>query len=489
MANETLNTTLQESILTLLAHNDEHGKIVASIVEPNLFEGDYRVIAERAIGYWKKYGVAPKAHMDDELSDILDDEHNRKAPTFRRILIAMVHLNDSLNTGYVLDKLHTFVRMQKLKAAILSSAEQLNKKQEMAVEEIETIWNGLLHTREVTFNIGTRLTEFDKLLIFMESEQEFTTGIPLLDRNHIVPARGAASLFLGAAGRGKSWWLVSVGKQAIMQRKKVVHITLEMDEPLVLQRYYQALFALTKRATKEVMTPKFVFDDHDPEKLISVDHEEIEPDFNFDSDMIRDELAIRVEHHSKRFHNLIIKRFAPRTLTRASLEAYLDNLEITEKFIPDMIILDYMGLWKTDAANHRITLGRAFEDYRGICVERSAAGVTAHQVSKAGAEAIAARSTNVAEDWSMIGTADQVLTYSCTDYEFSLGLGRLFVSKARSEQDRFGMLLTQNYKIGQFALECIPLKSEYYKMLDGMKKDAKVSDEDDEARDEEEEDG
>jgi predicted phosphoadenosine phosphosulfate sulfurtransferase len=114
------------------------------MVDPNLFEGDYRVIAERCIAYWKKYNIAPAAHLDDELSDILDDGHNRKAPTFRRIMVAMVHLNEEINVGYVIDKLTTFVRMQKLKSAILTSAEQLNKKQEMAVEEIEAIWDSLL---------------------------------------------------------------------------------------------------------------------------------------------------------------------------------------------------------------------------------------------------------------------------------------------------------------------------------------------------------
>jgi hypothetical protein len=495
-AKEQLNGTLQESILTLLAHNDEHGRLIAGMVDPNLFEGDYRVIAERCIEYWKKYNAAPAAHLDDELSDILDDEHNRKAPTFRRIMVAMVHLNEEINVGYVIDKLTTFVRMQKLKSAILTSAEQLNKKQEMAVEEIEAIWDSLLRTRSVTFDAGSRLTEFEKILTFMEASDEFATGIKELDQRHVIPARGEVGLFLGAAGRGKSWWLVNVGKRALMQRKHVLHLTLEMSEPQVMQRYYQSLFSLTKRATSSVETTVFEFNESDrpkddPEekwrpRLIGIATEEMEPDFSFGSPMIRDELAIRIEHYQKRFNNLIIKRFPPRTLTASILRAYLDTLEVVEKFIPDMIILDYMGLWKTDASNHRITLGRAFEEFRGVCIERNASGETAHQVSKAGAAAIAANSTNVAEDWSMIGTADRVLTYSCTDYEFNRGLGRLFVSKSRTEQDRWGVLLTQNYEIGQFHLQSIPLRAEYYKMLEQMKKDSKAGiDEQDNAGDEE----
>jgi hypothetical protein len=44
----------QENILSLLAHDDEHGRIIASMVEAALFEGDYRELAIRILNHWKQ---------------------------------------------------------------------------------------------------------------------------------------------------------------------------------------------------------------------------------------------------------------------------------------------------------------------------------------------------------------------------------------------------------------------------------------------------
>src|ERR1044072_1488147 len=187
MPDDRRNLTLQEGLLTLLGHDDEHGRIVAELVQPNLFEGDYGVIAERCIEYWHKYDEAPKAHIDDILSHILDDKDNRRAPTFRNILLAMMHLHEGINAKYMLDKLRAFVRIQELEGAIVDSAERLNKDEEVAVEVIEEVWRGLIKKTSVPFSPGIRLSDVDNLLKHVDREDEFATGIKELDQSHIVP--------------------------------------------------------------------------------------------------------------------------------------------------------------------------------------------------------------------------------------------------------------------------------------------------------------
>jgi hypothetical protein len=114
-------------------------------------------------------------------------------------------------------------------------------------------------------------------------------------------------------------------------------------------------------------------------------------------------------------------------------------------------------------------MGRMFEDFRGMCDRRNVAGVAVHQLSKAGAEAMTASSTNIAEDWSMVATADIIVVFSSTDAEKALGLGRLRVTNARDAEDNFGCLITQNYKSGQFCIDSIRLSSDYYDMLQDLK--------------------
>ena len=479
---EFLNSTLQENCITLIAHNDEYGKVVAGLIDPQLFEGDYKVLATRIIGYWHQFGEAPKAHTADLIADILEDPHNRKAQTYRRILNNMLALSEQVNTAYVVDQVRLHHRTQRIKDGILKSAEQINSKQQHAIGEVEAIWNELLRAREIDFDPGIRGSEFDRVLKALAVQQsEFRCGIKVLDDRNIVPYRGAVMLWLGAAGAGKSFALIHLGKHALLQRKKVLHITLEMSAEEVLQRYYQSMFAVPRRNAEVLITS---IQRNDKNEVKGFEQTEAHPQFSFDSPYVRDELETRINLRGTLFDNLIIKRFPPRALSMDMLRGYLDNLEITEKFIPDMTVLDYIGITKTDAKNHRIHLGRNAEEFRGICVERHQVGVTAHQISKVGAEAIQSQSTHVSEDWSLIATHDQVVTYSSTNAEHQYGLARLFVSKARSEEDKFGALITQQYATGQFCLDSAYLKSEYFDLLRDLTGDEEQNDPIDDEEDE-----
>jgi len=460
---DRMNMALGENIITLLAYDDVNGKIVANMLDPNLMEGDYRVIAERSIAFWRKFHEAPKDHLADELSDILEDPHNRRAKTFARILTNMRDLSGSVNTQYVMEQLRKFMRMQRIKDAIIKSAEQLNKQQDVAIDEVEKIWNGILRTQDLHFDAGMKLWDVDRVLDFMELRQvEFPTGIPAFDRNGIVPMRGATYLLLGSAGRGKTWGLVHTGVQALKQRKRVVHISLEMSEEETAQRYYQCLFGVANKDEPQEYTTLVKDDDGN---LEGFDEEKISPEWALDSKVARTELDMRLHHYGRRFDNLIIKRFPPRSVSIADIEGYLDNLEITEGFIPDMIILDYIGIIKTDERNHRISLGRQFEEFRSLGIRKNAAAVSAHQVSRVGAHSQLVSQTHVAEDWSMIATSDVIITYSSTEAEAEHGLGRLYVSKCRHARDKWGVLLVQHYATGQFIVDSAFLGRKYWDIV------------------------
>jgi hypothetical protein len=281
-------------------------------------------------------------------------------------------------------------------------------------------------------------------------------------------------MIMAAAGKGKSWFLVNVGKAAFMQRKKVVHISLEMSEEEVLMRYLQSILAVTKRAVKDeddaLSTIKFIMKDVTKgdrvwEELDEMEEEDVEVDFSLADDHAREELVSHLTPFGLRVENIVIKRFPPRALSSAALRGYLDNLEVTEGFIPDLLIIDSPYLMKTDAANYRIDLGRVVEECRAVCIERNIAGVGGHQISRKGAEAAVMSTTHVAEDWSIVATCDTICIYSATDFEAEKGLGRLFVGKCRAEKDRFLVLLTQLYAIGQFCIESIRMPFGYKNMV------------------------
>jgi len=478
---EPLSATIQQNLLTLLAYSEKSGRIISKRLDPALCEGEHRLIAELLINYWRQWDAPPGiAHTADLFSDILDDKNNRRAPTFRRILTFMRELwEQGINEGYVLDRFDISTEAQLLKDAVLRSAEQLQASQELAVPEIHRIWNEMLRYRKIEFHAGTTLVDVDSLFDFLESQySEFPTGIPALDKREIGPSRGSAFLVIAPTGYGKSWFLIHLGKMAMNLRKKVLHVTLEMAEEEVKQRYFQNIFTISKREKEVPITTLEV----ESGELTGLGTEEITPEFTFHSRYVREDIETRVHLMAGKLQNVRIKQFPTSALTVEMLDAFLDNLEVTHKFIPDILILDYIKLMKTDAKNLRVSLGRTFEELRGLAIRRNLALVTAAQGNRTSMGAEWVRASHTAEDISLVQSADVAITYSQKPEEKKRGLARLYVDKFRHDEDKFGILLTQSYRLGQFVLNSMELEPAYW---DYLKEDEVADDEPEEEEDDE----
>lgn len=464
----------QENALSLLAHSDKYGKLVVDTVDPSLFEGDYREVAERCVGYWKQHGQAPKVHTYDLFADILEDSKNRRASTFRSILADMSQLSEDINADYVIRELSAFVRIQMLKDSIIQAAERLQKPTQTTIQEVEGLLSGILTARDFRLDAGMKIGDVERLMTFLRAQEgEFSTGIAEFDKRNIVPYREAVMLLLGGKGRGKSWWLVNLGKRALQRRKKVLHIALEDGEERTTQRYLQSLFAIPKREAELKMTTKLEtdVDRWGKRELVGLEKERPPIDFSFDSPDVNSELTARLTMLGPRVDDLIIKGFPSGTLTIDELDGYMDSLAMTDGFIPDLLVLDYIGITRTDPKDKRGSLGNNMVQFKALCKKRGVAGATAHQIGRDGFDSKQARSTHVAEDWSLIHTADITITHSATSSEQRHGLGRLFVDHAKSEADKFGVLVTQNYSIGQYVLDSMPLPDEYFDFLETIKDD------------------
>ena len=63
-------------------------------------------------------------------------------------------------------------------------------------------------------------------------------------------------------------------------------------------------------------------------------------------------------------------------------------------------------------------------------------------------------------------TADVTITHSQTPGEKGLGLARLFVAGGRRDADKFQVLISQCYPIGQFCVSSHPMVSTYFNEVD-----------------------
>jgi hypothetical protein len=466
-----MTASLQQNLITLLCHSNEAGKIVANTITPDLFEGEYRTIAERAITFWRKFHKAPGDHTPDLVAEIIEDKGNKKRNTYSDILHGMHDLADTINATYVLSQMSTFVRMQHMKDAITKSAEQINRDQHVAVEEIEKVWANLLRVSSQTFDPGTRLLDLSKMFEYLEStSREFSMGISLLDKRNIVPQRGTLTMFEAATGAGKSWFVINVGVANYQLRKKVLHLSLENSEEETLLRYIQRIMSMTKRRSEDrVRVVEFVYEsgkfDKSFKELVSLKPRMFDPEWALDDNNVRLEVESHIGYYGTRVDNLIIKRFPMGALTPSGLRAYLDMLETSENFSPDIVLIDSPKLMRYDLRDPRAGIGHNVEQCNAISVERNQAWVGTHQLSKEGARAAIADLTHTSEDWSVVQTADIVLIMSRTDAEADFGLARLAVAKARREKDKWLALLTQSYDIGQFCLDAVQMWHKHNKLI------------------------
>lgn len=434
----------EDNVLTLICFNDTHCMRLRIDLNVELFSTrTYRLIAETAYDYIDKYGAAPKGHIRDLLEDQL---RGKSGELLMKILDAMDKLAPDLQPDYVLDDLDAFIEKRRMGMAISDAADALDRGDLDKAREALHASTALLSKRRP----GIWLSDTDAMLRFLNKrdEDQFTSGIEALDVRGITPARKTLLMAIGSKGIGKSWLMIQIAKRNLMLRRSVLHISLENSDELTAQRYVQSLYAMTDKASTTVRVPFFKKDSLG--RFLSIEHDTQTPEvLNLAS---RSTVAKKLQQWKRRAR-LLISEFPTGGLTVPELAAYLDYLDKAENFRPDLLVLDQAFNMRFNAKDIRASRGQTIVDLRGLAVLRNMAVVTCWQGNRATDNVKTVTSGHVAEDWSVVGTADTVITISRTQAETDAGLARILVDKARTARDKFIVMITQSYETGQFALD------------------------------------
>lgn len=468
MAAGSLSTSLQESVLALLIFGAEPGQIAAGIVTPQHFEEHYSDIAKRAIEYRQRYGVGPgKAHIGDLFDHVLSKQGDSKAQLYQRILVALYRIADSsLNEEYVLNRITTFVLRQTYKSVVTRAADRYQQggEDEAIADDVGAILAEANNIQITTLSPGTFMGG-DNALAFLDdtSVDYLPLGIREFDKVELGPTRKELMVVMAPRGHGKSMFLTHVASCALLHRWKFLDISLEMSEEKKTQRLYQNFFAIAKR-NDEWQQAMFELDKKN--QLNAILTETRRAKHNLRDPKI--EAIIRAKQMpwgTRISERILVKRFPTKQLGIKGLRAYLDYMADSHDFVPDVLCVDMPLLMKLNQDDIRGSLGYLVEELRGEAVERNMAVVMAHHVNRIGEQATKVRGFHAAEDISIMGTADTVLSYSRTEAEKELGLGRLFVPKHRNDRDNFTVLITQAYATATFVLDSAPELDAYQDML------------------------
>lgn len=471
---DRLSAPLQESILTALAFSEDKRASILTALDPKLFEEIYRDLATRAIEYRQRYGKPPgEAHIDDLFDHVLTNPRDRRQQTYDRLLRGMMLQAEGLNIEYVVSRVREFSRRQRLKLAILESADlyEQTATRENVADEIEAILMRALNDKMLDYDVGTFMGDPSRALEFLEPDDDdyLPWGIPEFDKYGICPTRKELFLFMAPRGRGKTWFCVNLIKHANIHHWKVCYISLEMSEERIMQRLFQSFFAIGKRdeeytsliiqSTKDRYGGR-ILDGLDLEKR-RTPRDLAEPD-------IRDYIKAEMKKSGNLLNNIVVKQFPDGELTMQGLETYLDHLEAVHAFIPDLLIVDFPDKMKMDYKNPLMAIREHFIRLRGLGVKRNMAVAVPTQPTRGGESARSLSSGHVAGDIEKFGICDNGVMYNATPQEREFGLARLFVGKGRNDRDNFSVLINQDYRTGQFVLaSALMRESSYFKELEG----------------------
>jgi replicative DNA helicase len=448
---QSLGGSLEELVLTGLVWRPELAALIAGKVTPDLFTTRYyKTIAKAAIDHYMRYSQPAQNH----LADILEDELNRgeTGQLMWTAISRMQAIQAEMQDDYVLEELNNFIGSRRFEQTLARAYEHLHKGELQKAQEtvymqdpVQDMTPGVwMHDPKLAF----------RFLDHVEEDESFSLGIQALDSRGIRPKRKTLLVFLAPKKRGKSMALIHAGREAaFVNHQKVLHVTLEMSEDEVAQRYVQSICGWTAGEWHErsLRVPLFKRDSSD--NYLGIDFDLLTPQVL--SRSTRQAATDKLKEVSRGSRRLLIKEFPTGTLSVGQLTMYLEHLKRAEKFEPDLLLVDYANLMQMNTQQLRLETGRIFRELRGIAMSRNIAIVTATQGNRSSENARIVGSTHVSEDWSIMGTADIVLTICRTPEEMERRLARLYVAAARRVADQYLVMITQNYECCQFATDSI----------------------------------
>lgn len=432
----TWDRDFQRQILSLVCNDRTFAISCRGLLKPSYFQDDcHRRVAGIVFAHFEKYKVLPnQIQIAQELREQLSgkDEESRA-----RSLGELAMLLDFFNPGIesresYQDKILYFAKAMGIKEAYGKTLEQIKKAPndpETWVKVAEILKEAMLIERDFDMGLDYFQTveeRYDRKKAIQVNDDKFTTGFAAIDtafKNGGL-LRGEVGSWMGLSGTGKSLCLVTAAIENIHRGKRVLYVSLEINQDAVADRF-DSQFTDTERRQGVTINNLFEKRDIVQEAL---------------RDFIKDK-------HDGRL--MVIKQFPPANLDISALRAYYAQICL-HGFKPDLVIIDYIGEMKdypgvkTHESRYMIV-----RDLRGFAVEEQVCVLTAMQPNKSGKEAVRTGmlmdEENLGDSFSQIKPLDAFWTINQLQDERECGLGRVYVAKTRDGKSRFAFHIQFDY--------------------------------------------
>lgn len=406
-SDSSLGTHYQNKLINVFCQ-DRSGfsEQIVDVLNGEYFDGYQKILINHAIQYYNDRGTIIRF---DTLRDRIS--FNEKGIQKEQLL----GLIDKIEEIKIEDKKEVqetstefFIKRHMREAILQAASDWKNNK-----------WDTILKNIEEALKVGQpKDTGHDYFKdVNKRLSKDFRVPIPLMDELDELIGGGVSpgeiAVVIAPPGGGKSMMLVKFAATALLSGKNVVYYTLELSEDVVGQRFDACINNIKLKHVWDY--PEYI-----SEKLKEV---------------------------STLGGGLKIKEFLEGGVTVNTIKAHLKTLEI-EGFIPDVIVVDYLGLMKPlgSYAEKRHALTDIAEGLRNIANNYRIPVLTAHQTNRTAIQEERITTAHIGESLGIIATVDLALGLGRPDEMKEENQAMLGIIKNRMGQDGIYKLLSFDTK-------------------------------------------
>lgn len=384
-----METNIQTTILKQLLHDENFCRKALPHLKIDYFEGSEKYVFELILDFIIKYNKLPnKGTLKIELQNYDKGSKTEKAQCIP--IIDAISIPDAIETNeqWALDVTERWCQDRALFIALMEAlAIADDKKEGISRGSIPTILSQALGVSFST-NVGHDYVEQaeERFKFYHRKEERVPFDIELLNQitNGGVPKK-TLNVIMGGVNVGKTLGLCHLSASYLSRGLNVLYITLEMAEERIAERIDANLFDIPLDDIGKM--PKEAFDS----------------------------ALNRVK--SKTNGKLIIKEFPTGAAHAGHFRALLSELKLKKKFIPDVIMIDYIGICCSSRVKtvggvvNTNTLGKLIaEELRGLGIEFNVPIWTGTQANREGMNSSDPNMTDIADAITIAATADFMIS-------------------------------------------------------------------------------
>ena len=393
-----MSGSIEKTILSNLLHSEQYARKVIPFIKPEYFiDKTQGIVADTLVNFFNQYNHPPSLDiLTVELSKRQELKNQQVFSTVEQFINELDFVSN--DQEWLVKETEGFCKKRAVTLAILDAYEIVEGNDKTRSED--AIPSLLSEALSVSFDSSIGHDYFadyeSRYDFYHKVDEKLPFDLELFNKiTNGGLSRKTLNVIMAGPKVGKSMLMCHIAASTLLLGKNVLYITMEMAEERIAERIDANLLDVNLSSIR------------------NLDKEQFSSKIN------------RLINKTK--GQLIIKEYPTSGAHAGHFKALLQDLKSKKKFVPDLIIVDYLNICSSSrvklaaGANSYTYVKSIAEELRGLAVEFNVPILSATQVNRAGVGNTDVDMTNTSESMGLPMTVDIMLAMISTDELEELG--------------------------------------------------------------------